>query len=195
MKLKIIALALFVFTAVSVVKGQTADEPRKHNFSLGPLAGYNLNPIGGYNLDTKGMTYGAGLMYEYRPFQKFGFTAGLAYERMRTDVSDHFYGNFGGLPVYGDVWIHHVYSLSAGARYYMGGFYLGGALGVGLDKGHTTLSDGTISDGGHAYGLYKNMAAGYQIPLKNRDAIEVEAGVFGTRGMKIGGTVRYKFRR
>lgn len=97
--------------------------------------------------------------------------------------------------MYGDVWTHQVYSLSAGARYYMGGFYLGGALGLGLDKGHTTLSDGTTSDGGHAYGLYKSLAAGYQIPLKNRDAIEVEAGVFGTKGMKLGGTVRYKFRR
>jgi hypothetical protein len=195
MKLKIISLSLFVFIAVSAVNGQTADEPRKHNFSLGPIAGYNLAPLGGNNNETKGLNYGAGLMYEYRPFQKFGFTAGLTYERMKTDVSDHFYGDIGGLPVYGDVWIHQAYSFSAGARYYMDGFYLGGALGLGLDKGHTTLSDGNTLDGGHAYGLYKSLAAGYQIPLKNRDAIEVEAGFFGTKGMKIGGTVRYKFRR
>lgn len=195
MKLRITALALFVFTAVSAVNGQTFDEPQKHNFSFGPIVGFNLGSIAGQKLDKKSLTYGAGLMYEYRPFQKFGFTAGLTYEQMKTDVPDRFYGGFEGSSESGGVWTHQVYSLSAGVRHYMGGFYLGGALGLGLDKGHTTFSDGAVSDGGHAYGLYKSLAVGYQVPLKNRDAIEVEAGVFGTRGMKLGGTVRYKFRR
>lgn len=195
MKLKIIASALFVFAAVSVVSAQTFDEPQKHNFSFGPIAGFNLGSIAGQKLDKKSLSYGAGLMYEYRPFRKFGFTAGLTYEKMKTDVPDGFYNYTGGTPAYGGVRTHQVYAFSAGTRYYMGGFYLAGALGLGLDKGYTTFSDGAISDGGHAFGLYKSLGAGYQIPLKNRDAIEVEAGVFGTRGMKLGGTIRYKLRR
>lgn len=185
MKLKFSALALFVFTAVSVTNAQISDVPPKHSLGLGPIAGYNL--------ETEGLTYGAGLLYEFRPFQKFGFTAALTYERSSTDVSDRYYGDIEGTPLYGDVWTHQTYSFNVGARYYMNRFYLGGALGVGLDKGHTAVSDGTTFDGGHAYGLYKSLSAGYQLPLKNRDAIEFEAGFFGARNMTIGGTVRYKF--
>ncbi|SEL06989.1 hypothetical protein [Parapedobacter koreensis] len=187
MNLKNLVLIVLFFSRIWVANAQTASDPRKHNLSFGPMAGYNL--------DTKGLAYGGGLMYEYRPFQKFGFTAALMYERTRKDVSGDFWGDLNGVPIYGDVRVHQEYSLNVGARYYMGGFYLATALGVGYDDYYTNLSDGSTSDGGHAYGLYKSLGAGYQIPLKNRDVIEAEAGFFGTRDMKIGGTVRYKIRK
>lgn len=184
MKLKIFASALFVLTTVSAANAQITDVPRKHNFGIGPIAGYNL--------DSKGLTYGAGLLYEFRPFQKFGFTAGLTYERTRSDVNSY-YGEIEGSPVYADVRIHQVYSLQAGARYYLNRLYVSGALGVGYDDGGYKLSDGGTADGGHAYSLYKSVGIGYQFPLKNNDALEFEAGYFGTKFMNLGGTIRYKF--
>lgn len=185
MKLKLIASTLFVFTIMFNANAQNFDLPKKHNFGAGVSAGYDL--------DEKGLVYGAGGLYEFRPFQKIGFTAGFNYDRMRKDVSGQFWGDFEGSPVYGDAWVHELFSLHVGARYYMDKFYLGGALGVGRDSGYTNLSDGTTADGGHAYDLYKGLSAGYQLPLKNGNAIEFEANFYGTRSMKIGGTVRYKF--
>lgn len=185
MKAKIFSLLLLSFTAVSVVNAQVSDIPKKHTLSLGPIVGYNL--------DMEGLTYGAGLLYEFRPFEKVGFTAGFNYGRTRSDVSGDNWGELNGSEIYGDVRTHQVYSLNLGARYYMNQFYLTGSLGVAYDEGETKLSDGSISDGGHKYGLYKSVGAGYQIPLKNNHAIEFEAGYFGSEFMNVGGTVRYRF--
>ena len=184
MKLKLFAVALFVFIAGSIANAQTTDLPSKHSLSLGPIAGYNF--------ESEGLTYGAGLLYEFRPFQKFGFIAGLTYQRTRSDVDFH-YGDIDGSTVYGDVRIHQVYAFHAGARYYMDRFYLSGSLGVAYDDASVKLSNGMTVDAGHAYGLYKSIGAGYQLPLKNNDALEFEAGYFGSKFMNIGGTVRYKF--
>lgn len=187
MKLQTLALALFLFATVYNAHAQLSDVPKKHSFGIGALAGYDL--------DTEGIIYGAGLLYEFRPFQKIGFTAGFTYDRMSKDASGSYYWDNAGSPVYGDVWTHQLFALHVGARYYVNKFYLGGALGVGRDDGSTSLSDGTTADGGHAYDFYKSLSAGYQIPLRNNEAIELEANFFGTRSMKIGGTVRYKFGR
>lgn len=176
---------MFFFATFYQANAQLSDVPKRHGFGVSALAGFDH--------DTEGMYYGAGLLYEFRPFRKVGFTAGFTYDRMTKDVSDVYWREFGGSPVYGDVWTHQLFALHAGARYYIGKLYLGGALGIGRDDGSTKLSDGTTADGGHAYNFYKSFSAGYQIPLKNNDLIELEANVFGTRSMKIGGTVRYKF--
>lgn len=178
-------LSLFVLAClfVTTTSAQTSADVPRHNIGIGPLAGYDY--------EIKGATYGAGLMYEFRPFRKLGFTAGLTYEQTRKNMSDIDYG-----PAYGDVWKHNVYSLSLGARYYIGDFYLGGALGLGHDSGKIHLQDGSHLNGGSAYSLYRSLGAGYQIPLRNRDVVEIEAGAFGTsKAMKLGGAVRYKLRR
>ncbi|HLT89088.1 MAG TPA: hypothetical protein VKZ57_15985, partial [Sphingobacterium sp.] len=173
-------LFLFFCTVMSTAHGQVSTIPPKHNFSIGPIAGYDY--------DIKGPIYGGGLMYEYRPFKKVGFTAGFTYEQTRKDFSESSFGD--------ETLRHEVYALHVGARYYIGDFYLGGALGVGHDKGTFKQEEAVTRSGGSAYSLYKSIGAGYQIPLRNQDALEVEAGTFGTsNSMKVGGTVRYKFRK
>lgn len=172
-------LLLFCMT-LSGVQAQSFMHPKKHNFSIGPIAGYDY--------DIKGPIYGGGLMYEFRPFKNVGFTAGFNYEQTRKDFTESSLGD--------ETLRHEVYALHVGARYYIGDFYLGGALGAGHDNGTFKTADGGERSGGSAYSLYKSVGAGYQISLRNQDAIEVEAGTFGTsNSMKVGGTVRYKFRR
>ncbi|RZF59971.1 hypothetical protein [Sphingobacterium corticibacterium] len=78
----------------------------------------------------------------------------------------------------------------------MGNFYIGAALGLGHERGTFKQTNGITRNGGITNSLYKSIGAGYQLSLQNRDAIEIEAGTFGTsNSMKVGGTVRYKFRR
>lgn len=173
-------LVLFFCMSLSGAQAQSFMNPPKHNFSIGPLAGYDY--------ELKGPVYGGALMYEFRPFKKVGFTAGLNYEQMRKNVPESSFGS--------ETWRHEVFAFHVGARYYMGDFYLGGSLGLGHDKGTFSQTDGTTRNGGSTNSLYKSIGAGYQLSLKNRDAIEIEAGTFGTsNSMKVGGTVRYKFRR
>ena len=178
-------LALLLSTAS--IKAQMQTELPVHSIGAGPLVGYNV--------DSKSLAYGAGLLYEFRPFKKVGFISSFTYERTQTDVSDFNYAGPGVVPVFADKVYDDVYSLSIGARYYMRKFYIGGTAGVGYNKIKTTLMDGRVSDGGEIYGFYKSVGAGYQIALKNKDIIEAEVGAFGMQQMKIGGTVRYKFTR
>ena len=173
-------LVLLFCMSLPGVQAQSLMNLPKHNFSIGPLAGYDY--------ELKGPVYGGGLMYEFRPFKNIGFTAGFNYEQMRKNVPESSFGE--------ETWRHEVYAVHVGARYYMGDFYLAGALGLGHERGRFTQTDGTTRSGGNANSLYKSLGAGYQLSLKNRDAIEIEAGTFGTsNSMKVGGTVRYKFRR
>lgn len=173
--------------SVLVVNAQTTAIPPKHNLGIGPVVGYNV--------ENKGPVFGLNMMYEYRPFQQFGFTAALGFDQTRVDVSDRVYSIEGYPGLMGDTWIENEYSASLGARYYMGGFYVSGALGVGyMDAETTTTEDDVVFPNGSAYMLYKNISAGYQVKLKNRDVIEAEAGYWGTRSMKLGITARYKFR-
>lgn len=179
MNIRYLLLPLCFLMVFSIARAQVSTAPPKHNFSIGP--------IGGYDYKFKRASYGAGLIYEYRPFQQVGFTAGFNYERTRKNLSPSDYG---------ELLLHDVYSLSIGARYYVGDLYLGGALGVGHENADVKLEDGSERNAMNAYSLYKSLGAGYLIPLRNRDAIEVEAGVFGTStSMKLGGAVRYKMRR
>lgn len=163
--------------------GQQDRGPRKHNFGFGPLAGYNF--------DIRGFVYGAGLLYEYRPFGNFGLTGNFLYERTTKDIDDI----YDEPSLLGDVWIHETYALSLLARFYMSRFYVAGSAGVGHDNGYFILQNGQTADGGSAYGLFKDFGAGYQIPLKNGDELEIELNIFGTRHTKVLGIVRYKFRR
>jgi len=173
-------LCLFFCLAMTTAHGQISTNPPKHNFSIGPLAGYDY--------ELKGPVYGGGLLYEFRPFKNVGFTAGFNYEQMRKNVPESSFGN--------ETWRHEVYAFHAGARYYIGDFYLWGSLGLGHERGTFKQTDGMTRSGGSTNSLYKSIGAGYQISLRNRDAIEIEAGTFGTsNSMKVGGTVRYKFRR
>jgi len=175
-------IALLIFAAVSAQE-QTV-WPR-HSIGAGPIAGYNL--------DSKSIAYGAGLLYEFRPFKKFGFISAFTYERTQTDVSDFNFAGPGVDPVFADQLLDDIYSLSIGARYYLQKFYIGATGGIGYNRVKTTLVDGRESGTGEAYEFYKNVGLGYQLALRNQDLIEVEAATFGTKRMKIGGTVRYKF--
>jgi len=187
MEMQKLGLFLLFVLSVLITNAQTSAEIPRHSFSLGPMAGYNVK--------NKGFAYGGSAMYEFRPFKRFGFTAALTFDQTRVDVSDINYNPAASKEVFGNEWIENVYSLNVGPRFYLGDFYLGAALGIGYTKGYTTLSDGSTLNNGHAYGLYKNFGAGYQIKLRNRDVIEAEAAVFGTHATKIGGAIRYKFGR
>ncbi len=165
----------------NISKGQTFDLIKKHQIGIGPILGYD------YKLE--GTSYGVGLMYEFRPFNKLGFTAALNYEQSRKNLSAVDFSNTGA-----GVLKHHVYSLSLGTRYHFSSFYLGGSLGLAYENGETTMNDGSNFKGGNTYSLYKTLGFGYQLPLKNGDLLEMEIGTFGTKNsMKIGGTLKYKF--
>ncbi|WDF67953.1 hypothetical protein PQ465_16825 [Sphingobacterium oryzagri] len=187
MKLGKFYFAACMLCAVSAAKGQVSAERSTHNISAGPIAGYNLN--------NQGFAYGANLLYEYRPFEKIGFISQFSYERTWTDASWMQFGTVGDTPILGDNRFEDVYALSLGLRYYMKNFYAGGTAGLGYDNVKTTIQGRGVSDGGNQFGFYKSLAVGYQIQLKNQDALEFEAGLFGTRQMKLGGTVRYRFQR
>jgi len=175
---------IFVFGAVCLtthLKGQTLDLPEKHRLGLGPIAGYDFK--------LKGPSYGAGLMYEYKPFRSVGFTSALSYEQTRKDLTgSDFSSDDEGLLK------HHLYSASLGARYYVGSFYLGGALGYAYEYGESQMENGSTIKGGSTNSLYSSLGVGYQAPLRNGDLLEMELGSFGTKNsMKLGGTVKYKF--
>ncbi|MFD2965911.1 hypothetical protein [Sphingobacterium bambusae] len=187
MNLNVFYFIIILLCAAGAAKGQVASEWPRHNIGAGPLVGYNL--------DSHGLAYGANLLYEYRPFEKVSFISLLTYERTRLDASGINYAAPGHTPILGQNRFEDVYSLSLGMRYYARNFYLAGTAGLGYDKIRTTTQNGGVIDGGDEFGFYKSLAVGYQIALKNEDIVELESGLFGTKRMKLGGTVRYKFMR
>lgn len=173
-------VALVAITTAA--QAQSIPPSGKHYLDLGVL--------GGYNLDNKGSVYGGGVNYEYRPFKNWGFTAGLNYEFTKSDYGfDYWTGQ--ATEKLGDQQ-QHLYSASAGARYYLGRFFVGAAFGLGYERSMVTLDDlkGTTSE---RYGLYQHYYMGYQIPLSNNHRIEIVGGAFGSGSLKVGGGLRYKF--
>ena len=174
---------LLLSTGITVLQGQTLDLPQKHRIGLGPMVGYDFK--------LKGTAYGAGLMYEYKPFRTVGFTAALNYEQTQKNAPSDDFSNTGSARVK-----HQLYAASIGARYYFNSFYLGGALGLAHETGQTRTPDGNNYNGGSINSLYSALGLGYQLPLKNGDLMEMEIGTFGTKNSrKFGGTVKYKFLR
>lgn len=181
---KLTLLAVVLFTALGA-NAQSIKEFGTHNFGVGPLAGYNV--------ETESPAYGADLNYEYRPFEKWGFTAGLSYELTHTDVSGTLFMSGSETDTRPDHWNQNLYTSSVGARYYMGSLFLGAAFGLGFEKGVTTFKDGSKARSADRYGFYQNYSIGYQIPLANQNKFEFYGGVFGANAMKIGGGIRYRF--
>lgn len=161
------------------LNAQSFSEYGKHSIGIGPMIGYD------YKLE--GISYGANLLYEYKLFKNIGLTGGLTYEITRKDIPPADIGT----PIKSDL-RHQMYSISLGARYYIKSFYIGGALGVAHERGKVRR-EGVNYPGGTETGLYKAFGAGYQLPLRNGDLMEFEAGTYGTKNsMKVGGTIRYK---
>lgn len=182
---KIMLLAVLLFAAFSA-SAQSIKNVGTHDFSIGPLAGYNLK--------TEGFTYGADLSYEYWPFEKWGFTAGLSYERTRSDLSGTWSGYDGEKMATGlGHWDQNLYTASLGARRYFGNLFVGAAFGLGYETGVTTFEEGAEVKSKDRYGFYQNYSVGYQVPLANKNKLEFFGGVFGAGAMKVGGGVRYKF--
>lgn len=181
-KFTLLFLPSFI-ASVNLSMGQTMDLPQKHRLGGGAIFGYDHK--------LEGIAYGAELMYEYKPFKRFGFIAGLSYQQTRKNLSSVDFSTTGT-----GVLIHNQYAVALGTRYYLNSFYLGGALGLAYEYGKTKMDDGTTFKGGDIYSLYKAVGMGYQLPLRNGDLMEFELGTFGTnKAMKLGGTVRYKFLR
>lgn len=90
-----ISLSLLFAFGILIANAQTSSEIPRHSFSIGPMAGYNLK--------NKGPAFGASAMYEFRPFQRFGFTASFTFDQTRVDISGVNYNpGMDNPPLYGD---------------------------------------------------------------------------------------------
>ncbi len=180
----IIVVALVAIAAT--VDAQTISSSQKHYLDVGVLGGYNLN--------TEGTVYGGGLNYEYRPFKRWGFLAGLNYDFTKTDQSHIMNtGAPGVTSTNADYWGLSMYSASLGARHYIGRFFIGASFGLAYERSWAKMDDGVRTAAGERYGLYQHYYGGYQLPLKNGHYLEFIGGAFGAGDLKVGAGLRYKF--
>lgn len=179
-----IVVALVAMTAAA--NAQTVSSPQqKHYLDLGALAGYNPH--------TKGIVYGGGLNYEYRPVKQWGFTAGFNYDFTKTDQSGIWSTAAPGVTsTKADYWGLGMYSASIGARRYIDRFFIGASLGLAYERSWAKMDDGVRTAVNDRYGFHQHYYVGYQIPLKHNQYLEIIGGAFGAGPLKVGGGLRYK---
>lgn len=178
-------IRLFFSTVVligmgQISKAQNSTSPQANNLSIGSLFGYDYS--------IQGLSYGVGLMYEYRPLKSLGLFTSLNYEQTRRKISERLENNLE------DIWKHEIYSLSGGSRYYLNKYYLSAALGLAYEGTSIKLQNGANSKPDFNFNLYKSVGMGVQNTLRNSDIIEVEATTYGTdKSMKAGLSAKYRF--
>lgn len=160
---------------------QDSSSAKTHSIGIGPILGYDFS--------IQGTSYGIGLLYEYRPLNKLSFFSTLNYEVTVRDISKNV------LLTMPEIWKHEVFSLNGGIRYYLlRNLYFSGSLGLAFEASTLQKADGQKQGGEFKPALYRSMFVGYQIPLINKDIIEIETGFSGTKTSNRGGMVaRYKF--
>lgn len=184
-KLKLMVIAAALVAMAAVAEAQTVPPLQKHYLDISAISGYNFH--------TKGIVYGGGLNYEYRPVKQWGFIAGLNYDFTKTDQSDIWYtGAPGVTSTKADYWGLGMYSVTAGARRYIGRFFIGASFGVAYERSWTKMDDGVRTAVDERYGFHQHYYGGYQIPLKNNNYLEIIGGAFGAGPLKAGGGLRYK---
>lgn len=129
------------------------------------------------------------MLYEYRPLNKLSFFSSINYEVTIRGISKN-------VPIpLPEIWKHEVFSLNGGIRYYLlRNLFLAGSLGLAYEASTLQKADGQKQGGEFKPALYRSMFVGYQIPLINKDIIEIESGFSGTKTSNRGAMVaRYKF--
>ncbi|WP_132529749.1 hypothetical protein [Pedobacter psychrotolerans] len=189
MKTKNILLVMLI-TVISMSKIKAQDSLVKHSVHVSPFVGYNAT--------LKAPVYGAEVGYEYRLNKSWGFTAGIniAYTQKNADGSTNMISN--GVSQFRNMKFLQN-SIYAGAKYYVGRFYLSADLGY-QDAYSTT--NFTYQGAGSSYnngtyatnGLYQAYGLGYQLPLKKGDNIEFFAkGANGNNSTSYVAGFRYNF--
>lgn len=125
--------------------------------------------------------YGGELGYEYRINNRWGAIGNALFSTGSTNKSQT--SSAGSISVLVDHQRVSEYGASLGAKYYIGNFFVSGA--VGYSRYDQTLSgkydypgidpaDGTYQEGKTTkYGVYQNYGIGYQIPLKNGNNLAI----------------------
>lgn len=173
---------LFIFcSTLNFSYAQDSSSAKTHSIGIGPMLGYDFSILG--------PSYGIGMLYEYRPLNKLSFFSSINYEVTIRGISKN-------VPIpLPEIWKHEVFSLNGGIRYYLlRNLFLAGSLGLAYEASTLQKADGQKQGGEFKPALYRSMFVGYQIPLINKDIIEIESGFSGTKTSNRGAMVaRYKF--
>ncbi|MCX2432543.1 MULTISPECIES: autotransporter outer membrane beta-barrel domain-containing protein [unclassified Pedobacter] len=189
MKTKNILLMLLI-TVISMSKIKAQDSLVRHSVHVSPFAGYNAT--------LKAAVYGAEVGYEYRLNKNWGLTAGvnIAYTQKNADGSTNMVSN--GVSQFKNMKFLQN-AIYAGAKYYIGRFYLSADLGY--QEAYSTTNY-TYQGAGSSYnngtsatnGFYQAYGLGYQLPLKKGDNIEFFAkGSNGNSNTSYVAGFRYNF--
>ncbi|WP_313514990.1 hypothetical protein [Sphingobacterium sp.] len=167
--------------ALNISYAQDTFAPKTHSIGIGPMLGYDFS--------IHGASYGVGMIYEYRPLNKISFFSTLNYEVTVRGISKNV------LLTMPEIWKHEVFSLNGGIRYYLlKNLYIAGSLGLAYEGSTLQKADGQKIGPDFKPALYRSLFAGYQIPLTNKDIIEIETGFSRTKTSNRGGMLaRYKF--
>ena len=157
-----------LFFAISICHIKAQDSLIRHSIHVSPFVGFNST--------MKAPVYGAELGYEYRLNKHWGFTAGIniAYTQKNGNASD--FGSSAGLTQVKNYKLLQN-ALYAGAKYYLGGFYL--SADFGYQEAYETTNY-LYKGAGSSYNnrtyatnsFYQAYGLGYQSPLKKGDNIE-----------------------
>lgn len=172
---------LILCYVLNISYAQDSLPAKTHSIGIGPMLGYDFSH--------HGASYGVGMIYEYRPLNKISFFSTLNYEVTVRGISKNV------LLTMPEIWKHEVFSLNGGIRYYLSkNLYIAGSLGLAFEGSTLQKADGQRIGPDFKPALYRSLVAGYQIPLINKDIIEIETGFSGTKTSNRGSMVaRYKF--
>jgi len=153
--------------AISINKIKAQDSLIRHTVHVSPFVGYNST--------MKAPVYGAEVGYEYRLNKHWGFTAGINIAYTQKNGDNSFGLNSTNVNQIKN-WKLLQNAIYAGAKYYVGGFYL--SADFGYQEAYETTnykykgSGSSYNNGTYARnGFYQAYGLGYQIPLKKRDNI------------------------
>ena len=166
MKTKI-TLLLMLFGTLGVGKIMAQDSLLKHSVYVAPFVGLNST--------IKAPVYGAEVGYEYRLNKHWGLTTGANIAYTQKNNPAIYDGNNGGRQAKNSKLVQNAFY--AGAKYYMGKFYL--AADFGYQDAYSTINHQYMGTGSSynygttaTNGFYQAYGIGYQMPLAKGDNIE-----------------------
>jgi len=166
MKTKDISLLMLIFS-LSIGKIKAQDSLIRHSV--------NVSPFVGINSTIKAPVFGAEIGYEFRVNKHWGFTAGTNIAYSQKNAPDIFNVNNGIVQAKNLKVLQN--AIYAGAKYYIGRFFISADLGY-QDAYSTTNYKYTYTGSSYNFGtngssgFYQAYGLGYQIPLKKGDNID-----------------------
>ncbi|QNN43641.1 hypothetical protein [Pedobacter roseus] len=183
-------MLLIGFLGIKTIRAQDTTGLIRHSIHIAPFAGYNST--------LKAPVFGGEVGYEFRLNKHWGFTAAMNLGYIQKNNPEIGYINSDGSITQAKNIKTLQNALYAGAKYYIGRFYLSAELGYQEEYQTTnfpyTSSGSSYNHGTYATnGFYQAYGLGYQIPLRKGDNIEIFAKGSGANNTSFTAGFRYSF--